>query len=192
MEKAEMYLEKVRKVAKDIPLLQQAEAQTGVEAAYLLLGAGAASVVFTMVILGPGALTNMVGFIYPTYMSMKAIETQSKKDDVQWLTYWVVYAAFQLIEVFVHHLLYWIPFYFAFKLGFLCWLFLPNTMGATFIYAQFLEPFLAQNETKFDAAIKKVVDNASTVAKDFSSTAADLGTEVTKAAATKLADKKEE
>ncbi|KIH51117.1 TB2/DP1, HVA22 family [Ancylostoma duodenale] len=31
---------------------------------------------------------NFMGFIYPAYVSVKAIETATKDDDTQWLTYW--------------------------------------------------------------------------------------------------------
>ncbi|KIH44001.1 TB2/DP1, HVA22 family [Ancylostoma duodenale] len=33
---------------------------------------------------------NFMGFIYPAYVSVKAIETATKDDDTQWLTYWSV------------------------------------------------------------------------------------------------------
>lgn len=43
------------------------------------------------------------------------------------LTYWVVFAAFSILEAFVSVLLLWIPFYFALKLAFLTWCFHPQT-----------------------------------------------------------------
>lgn len=43
------------------------------------------------------------------------------------LTYWVVFAAFSILEAFLSMLLRWIPFYFALKLAFLAWCFLPQT-----------------------------------------------------------------
>ncbi len=46
-----------------------------------------------------------------------------KDDDTQWLTYWVVYAAFGIIEYFTDLLLSWIPFYFLLKVG---WMTLVN------------------------------------------------------------------
>lgn len=47
--------------------------------------------------------------------SCKAIDSEDKDDDTQWLTYWVVYAAFGIIEYFTDILLSWIPFYFLAK-----------------------------------------------------------------------------
>lgn len=41
-------------------------------------------------------------------------------DDTQWLTYWVVYAAFGIIEYFTDLILSWIPFYFLLKVNATC------------------------------------------------------------------------
>lgn len=48
---------------------------------------------------------------------VKAIESPNKDDDTVWLTYWVVYALFGLIEFFSDLLLFWFPFYYAGKVG---------------------------------------------------------------------------
>lgn len=42
----------------------------------------------------------IVGVVYPAYMSLKAIESVNKNDDTQWLVYWVVFAVFSLLEIF--------------------------------------------------------------------------------------------
>lgn len=47
----------------------------------------------------------------------KAIDSEETDDDTQWLTYWVVYAFFGLIEFFTDILLSWIPFYFLGKVS---------------------------------------------------------------------------
>lgn len=47
--------------------------------------------------------------------SIKAIESNSKDDDTQWLTYWVVYGVFSIVEAFSDIFLSWFPFYYAGK-----------------------------------------------------------------------------
>ena len=47
--------------------------------------------------------------------SCKAIDSEEKDDDTQWLTYWVVYASFTILEHFTDYFLAWIPFYFLAK-----------------------------------------------------------------------------
>jgi len=49
--------------------------------------------------------------------SCKAIESESKDDDTLWLTYWVVFAFFGVMEYFTDILLWWIPFYFFLKVS---------------------------------------------------------------------------
>ena len=38
---------------------------------------------------GPQVISVLVGFTYPAYQSFKAIESNNKDDDTQWLVYWV-------------------------------------------------------------------------------------------------------
>ncbi|KAL6513893.1 HVA22-like protein c [Orobanche hederae] len=41
----------------------------------------------------------VVSLFYPLYCSIKAIETKSRIDDQQWLTYWVLYSFITLFEL---------------------------------------------------------------------------------------------
>ena len=54
--------------------------------------------------------------VYPP-LSCQAIDSEDKDDDTQWLTYWVVYAAFGIIEYFTDIFLGWVPFYFLAKVS---------------------------------------------------------------------------
>lgn len=48
-------------------------------------------------------------------LSIKAIESKNKEDDTQWLTYWVVYGLFTVVEAFSDIFLFWLPFYYVGK-----------------------------------------------------------------------------
>ena len=56
----------------------------------------------------------------------RQLRTSEKEDNVQWLTYWVIYAVFGTIEFVPDYILSWVPFYYEAKLGFLCWLVAPK------------------------------------------------------------------
>merc|ERR1712032_1185711 len=68
--------------------------------------------------------------------------------------------------VFTGFLLYWIPFYYAFKMAFLLWAMLPQTKGAKFLYDSFLKDFLKKNESKIDAALDSAKKQASSIIND--------------------------
>ena len=116
---------------------------------------------------GVGVLTSLLGFVYPSFKSFQAIESGVKQDDTQWLVYWVIFALFSVAENFADVLLYWIPFYYAFKLAFLLWAMLPQTKGAKFLYDSFLKDFLKKHESKVDAALDNAKKSAGSIASDF-------------------------
>lgn len=80
-------------------------------------------------LIGPGLM-----LLYPLYASIRAIESPSKVDDEQWLTYWILYSFLTLVEMAAATLFSWIPFWYPVKLAFIAWLVLPQFRGASFIY----------------------------------------------------------
>ena len=120
----------------------------------------------------------------------KALETDRKDDDVQWLTYWVVFAVFTFLEFFSDIVLSWMPFYFLLKVSacitgnchvphpfsclqcaFLVWCMLPiASNGSMTIYRGIVRPYFLKYETDLD----KVVDQAGKAASDISSKAKDV------------------
>eukprot|EP00752_Nemacystus_decipiens_P011086 g9850.t1 len=146
MDKLNNMLDKFGKDLGKYPILCKAEEATNCPKQYLVLSAG--SILLACLLMGFGAslICNLGGYVYPAYCSFKAIESASTADDTQWLTYWVVFAAFSILEAFLSVLLRWIPFYFALKLAFLAWCFLPQTQGAALLYNNFMKDFLAKSD----------------------------------------------
>jgi receptor expression-enhancing protein 5/6 len=128
----DMIDKKVADFAKTQPKVEEYLKKAGVRPAYLVVGFAAFVVLFFLVT--SDALCNLVGFVYPMYASMKAIKSTTKEDDTQWLTYWVIYALFNVIESITSILLCWIPFYFYVKIAFLIFLMHPTTKGAQKIF----------------------------------------------------------
>eukprot|EP00590_Aulacoseira_subarctica_P006610 CAMPEP_0172436638 /NCGR_PEP_ID=MMETSP1064-20121228/71826_1 /TAXON_ID=202472 /ORGANISM="Aulacoseira subarctica , Strain CCAP 1002/5" /LENGTH=205 /DNA_ID=CAMNT_0013185055 /DNA_START=451 /DNA_END=1068 /DNA_ORIENTATION=- len=170
----ESKLKQLRVKCNSFPALQKVEDTLKVPKEYVVLVAGALLLILVFFGMGAGSLCNVVGFVYPAFKSFQAIESKVRGDDTQWLIYWVVYAFFSIIEVFVDFLLYWIPFYYAFKLAFLLWAMLPQTRGAKFLYDSFLRDFLKKNESKIDAALNDAKRSAATVASEVAGAAAEI------------------
>lgn len=69
--------------------------------------------------IGQQLVCNVIGFVYPAYCSMKALESQNKEDDTKWLTYWVIHAVFIIVETFSDFIVSWFPVYWLMKVCFL-------------------------------------------------------------------------
>ncbi|KAJ2822747.1 ER membrane protein DP1/Yop1 [Coemansia sp. 'formosensis'] len=141
------YYEQADKVLSSIPIAHTLQARTGVPKVYG--AAGLATLVLSLVFLNIGAplLVNLTGFGYAAYASLNAIESPGKEDDMQWLTYWVVFGFCNVAEYFTGFVTYWIPFYYVFKLGFLVWLMMPATRGAEKLYVSTIKPVVAHVRT---------------------------------------------
>ena len=131
-------LTKVREICERNPMLDNflatMSSTAGVRKEYIALGVMAIPFLLLLFMGGAHFIVDLVAYLYPAYASVRAIESEGTDDDTQWLTYWVIYAFFNLIEHFSDVILHWVPFYFSFKLGLLVWMMLPTQNGATFIY----------------------------------------------------------
>jgi len=181
-EPVEKQLKKLRAKLDNVPILVKAEEMTKIPKEFLVIGGGFVFCILLFFGIGAGSLCNIVGFVYPAFKSFEAIENK-KKDDTQWLIYWVVYAFFSILEVFIDILLFWIPFYYAFKMAFLLWAMLPQTKGAKFLYDSFLKDFLKKNESKIDAALNDAKRSAATVATEVVAATAEVSSAALSAAA---------
>jgi receptor expression-enhancing protein 5/6 len=153
--------------------------KTKVPKELIVLGSSAIVLLFLVFGMGIASLTGMVGFVYPAYKSFQTIELKSgKQDDTQWLVYWVIFAFFTIAETFIDYLLYWIPFYYAFKVAFLLWAMLPQTRGSKLLYDNFLRDFLKKNESRIDAAFADAKKSAGTVASEFATASTDIASAV--------------
>jgi receptor expression-enhancing protein 5/6 len=121
--------------------LKELEAKTGYPKSYFFVAAFALAVGFLALIGGFKLIIDLVGFLYPAYMSFKSMDAGSK-DDTQWLTYWIVFSFVAVVENTFGFLVNFIPFYNLLKIGAIVWMYHPTTRGAEMVYEQGLRPLL--------------------------------------------------
>jgi len=173
-------LEKALQAPGVDPFCKKIETTIGINRKWIALALIVCSFLGIVVGYASQLICNVLGFVYPAYESIKAIETAQTKDDTKWLTYWVVYSSFIILEFFSDYLLFWIPFYFFFKTGLLIWCMHPSYNGTEFLYNNVIRPVFLQNEKRVDSFINKaqtkgkvVLDKAVDEAKDTVSKAKD-------------------
>lgn len=137
------------------------EENTGVQRLYIAYGLGGLIMLWLAFGWGAQLVANLVGFVYPAYCSIKALESNIKQDDTQWLTYWVVFAFFSVIEYFADFIAGWVPFYWLSKCLFLVWCMAPiGSNGSAIIYNKVILPFFLQHQGEIDNALAKAQGKA--------------------------------
>ncbi|CAF3196500.1 unnamed protein product [Rotaria socialis] len=104
---------------------------------------------------GNDFLCNFLGFIYPAYASVLAVESKGSHDDTEWLMYWVIYALFGFIEYIGYSFFQTLPFYWLGKCIFLVWLMVPGDKGGSkFLYTRFVRPFALKHRSTVDQHLR--------------------------------------
>ena len=80
-----------------IEKLKELEEKTGYPKVYFFLAITSVLSLLITICGGTKLIVDLVGFVYPAYMSFKSMDA-NKGDDTQWLTYWVVFAFFSIME----------------------------------------------------------------------------------------------
>jgi len=153
------YLDKIlHQSGRVSDICEKVEKVTGVKRIYV--AQGILGIVSIYMIFGYFAelICNIVGFFYPAYASIHAIESHNKDDDTKWLTYWVVFALFSVFEFFSDIIFSWFPLYWLVKVVFLIWCFLPiQNNGSAYIYTRLIRPVFLKNRSNIDNVLSSGV-----------------------------------
>jgi receptor expression-enhancing protein 5/6 len=161
-----LYVSQFDKELSKYPWAIELEKKTKVPKTYLAGGVGGVLAILIFFNVWGNLITNLIGFVYPAYASFKAIESPNKEDDVQWLTYWVVFGLLNVIEFFTDILLFWVPFYYSFKTVVILYLLLPQFQGAGVLYQKFVRPTLLKEQGGIDSNFAKIKAKAQQAAND--------------------------
>ena len=150
-------MNKFNEKAEQIAIVKLFSDKYGIKSAFIVLLACSPLVVYIFWGLAWAFIVDFIGIVFPAYMSLRAVETDSKSDDTQWLTYWVVYSMIHILDEFKDIIFFWVPFYDFIMLGFIVWMVLPQTRGAFAVYHYVLRPLLMRYEKNIDRAYERAV-----------------------------------
>jgi len=149
---------------QDTPMAKifaRAEGLSGVKRVYLAQGVLLVCAVYMIFGMAASLICSCVGFLYPAYKSIIALETHTPEDDTKWLTYWVVFAVFSVVEFWVDIIFSYFPFYWLAKVVFLIWCMLPIPgNGSMYIYGHVIRPVFMKHRAQIDSAITSVTGRA--------------------------------
>lgn len=111
-------------------------------------------------------MVNIIGLLYPMYATMKALRSVNTNDDTHWLTYWLIYSIVHNADPFIDALHHFVPFFYVLKLLFYVWCFLPQTKGASLVYAWLIAPSIDRYEACIDQEIAALEGAANDIAHE--------------------------
>ncbi|KAI5918929.1 TB2/DP1, HVA22 family-domain-containing protein [Camillea tinctor] len=164
-DRVQHYITQLDRELSKYPALNNLEKQFAVPKVYAVIGVATLYFFFIVFNLGGQLLTNFAGCVVPGYYSLSALFSANKVDDTQWLTYWVVFAFFTVLESALS-VVYWFPFYYTFKFVFLLWLSLPMFSGAQLIFRSFMQPMLGRYFTESGSTAANLRAKADSLGKD--------------------------
>ncbi|KAJ5811192.1 TB2/DP1/HVA22-related protein [Penicillium robsamsonii] len=98
-------------------------------------------------------LSSVITIFFPVFASYKALRSSDPSQLAPWLMYWVVLSVILLAESWTVFIIGWFPFYSWIRLGFMCYLVLPQTQGARLLYQDYVDPFLTHHEREIEEMI---------------------------------------
>lgn len=166
MEVVNQQVKCLNKYAERVPQIVDLAKKAGVEPGLILGGGLIVSALLILIFFGATILTVVITVVYPATKSIQALESSGDDDDKVWLTYWIMFGIFSLLDEFGGILLSFIPLYFYVRLAFFIFLMAPQTQGASLLYKTLVKPILSQHKDRIQAFIDEVKGSASDLSKD--------------------------
>jgi receptor expression-enhancing protein 5/6 len=112
-------------IGDKVPQIKDFARNAGLESGVIVAAAGLVLSIITLFVFGATILTLAITVLYPAAKSIQALETEHTEDDKEWLTYWIIFGIFTLLDDFAGFILNMIPYYFWLRLAFFVYLFAP-------------------------------------------------------------------
>mmetsp|Transcript_693 Transcript_693/g.1658 ORF Transcript_693/g.1658 Transcript_693/m.1658 type:complete len:171 (+) Transcript_693:387-899(+) len=150
MEKVEPVVNKIDGFIAKYPAVTQyerfkdLEEITGYPKALFFLASCSLVTILVLVTGGMKLASNLIGFLYPAYMSFKSLDggKGADGDATQWMMYWIIFCSANLVDETFSFVSTSIPMYYFLKVAVVVWLYHPRTTGAQVIYSSAMRPYI--------------------------------------------------
>ena len=132
------------------------EQKTNLNPKIIIFVLGIALILSGIRVLGP-YMISLIGILCPIYLNFKSFERFEKDDDKYFLKYWVIFGLLNMFDIFGSFIINRIPMYYAIKLVFLIWMFLPNFQGSILVYDFVIDPLFNKYEKMLDKYVKNII-----------------------------------
>lgn len=138
----------------EVPIIKTVSEKTGLKHQHIVL------IVILLLVLGCLSRTGqwlvsiILTFLWPAYMSFKALESPGAQDDKKWLTYWVVFGFNHCFEGVLFKLFFFVPLLRLVRTAILVYLFLSKTNGTEWFFDAYVKHGFAFIQDKFGCAIE--------------------------------------
>lgn len=124
--------------------IEKVSEKTGLSTDYIItLVAVLIGLFFISTHMGRFAFVYVIILFYPAYRSFQALETKTRGDDVRWLTYWIVFGSFAILNPVIDYVFHWLPLAFVFKAVFFLFILSNKTKGYVIVYEKAIFPVLS-------------------------------------------------
>ncbi|KAK8803388.1 hypothetical protein WA158_001082 [Blastocystis sp. Blastoise] len=144
------FCDKIDSFLETYPICQTIKEKVHCRLSFIILGLVAILSISSVISLGAALLVNVIAIAYPAICSIKALESSNKDDDSKWLTYWIIFALFSLVESFGYFILKYSHFYYPIKCVFLFVCYYPQTNFAQIIYEKYVTVYLIPLIQKYE------------------------------------------
>ncbi len=166
MDQLNQKLRPLNRFGDQIPQLKDVARGAGVETGVIVGAALLVTLLITFAMFGSAILTLSITVIYPSIKSIQALESHGTQDDKEWLTYWIIFGLFSLVDDCCGCILNFIPYFFWIKLAFFIYLLAPQTRGALSLYNSVVRDLLEKNRSKIEGLINDVKGSVKEVSSE--------------------------
>lgn len=138
----------------EVPAVKKASEMSGLKHQHIILILASLLALGCLSRSGQWLVGILFTFLWPMYMSFKALESPGAQDDKKWLTYWVVFGFNYCFEDLIFRLLFFVPLIRLVRTALLVFLFASENNGSEWLFDVYVRHAFTFIKENFGEAIE--------------------------------------